>query len=123
MDFPAETKEILVVDDDPLIQHVIISALTFSGVQVRSAPSGADALESVTLHPPDLILSDINMPGMNGIELLARLKTQESTRNIPVILISGADEYEAEGLSLGTVDFIYKSFGVDDILTRVRAHL
>ena len=114
--------DILVVDDTRLIRKLITDILTLEGYRVRSADSGEIALSSVGDNPPELILLDILMPGMDGFEVLRQIKAREDCRDIPVIFLSGITEVEqrVEGLKLGAVDFISKPFQRDELLARVR---
>jgi diguanylate cyclase (GGDEF)-like protein/PAS domain S-box-containing protein len=113
---------ILVVDDTQIILKLITDILTLEGYRVRPADSGEIALASVGDSPPELILLDILMPGMDGFEVLRQLKAREDCRDIPVIFLSGITEVEqrVEGLKLGAVDFISKPFQRDELLARVR---
>jgi len=117
--------DILVVDDVHANLKLLTDILAAEGYQVRPADSGEFALAAVVASLPELILLDIRMPGMDGFEVLRRLKAKEETRDIPVILLSAASEtgQPAEGLKLGAVDFISKPFQPDELLARVRTHL
>jgi len=116
---------ILVVEDTPTSLELITYILTGEGYQVRTADSGELALASVEDKPPELILLDIIMPGMDGFEVLRRLKAQEKTHDIPVIILSALTEtaQRIEGLNLGAVDFISKPYQADELLARVRTHM
>jgi putative two-component system response regulator len=116
---------ILVVEDTPASLKLITKILAAAGYQVRPADSGELALASVEAMPPELILLDIIMPGMDGFEVLRRLKAREETCDIPVIFLSAITEVEqrVEGLTLGAVDFISKPFQPDELLARVRTHM
>ena len=121
----SEQEEILVVDDTPIVMNLLMDILSAEGFQVRSANNGKLALNLIAAKPPQLILLDINMPGMDGFEVCRRLKAQEETRKIPVIFISGLmglDE-KVKGFQLGAVDFISKPFQREELLARVRTHL
>ena len=83
---------ILVVDDEPDSLALIVGILAGEGYQVRPADSGKLALESASAAPPDLILLDIRMPGMDGLEVCRWLKAQEETREIPVMFLSASTE-------------------------------
>ena len=116
--------KILVVDD--IGTNVDILARTLgSEYQVSVAMDGESALEVINNSSPDLILLDVMMPGMDGYEVCRRLKSQEKTRYIPVIFLTGLSqmESEAKGLQLGAVDFITKPFNRDLIKARVHNHL
>jgi putative two-component system response regulator len=119
------TGTIMVVEDTQASLKLITDILTAEGYQVRPADSGELALASVEAMPPELILLDILMPGMDGFEVLRRLKAREQTCDIPVIVLSALTEVEqrVEGLNLGAVDFITKPFQSDELLARVRTHM
>jgi putative two-component system response regulator len=117
--------EILVVDDTPVIVEIVNEVLSAEGFPVRSANNGKLALDLITTKPPQLILLDIDIPGMDGYEVCLRLKSREETRNIPIIFISGllGLEEKVKGFRLGGVDFISKPFHPEELLARVRTHL
>ena len=117
--------EILVVDDEPDSLALLTSILTAEGYQVRPADSGSLALASVATSQPDLILLDMRMPDMDGLEACRQLKARKESREIPVVFVSGSVEPEArvEGLELGAVDFVTKPFNRAELLARVRTHL
>jgi putative two-component system response regulator len=116
---------ILVVEDTLASLKLITDILVAEGYQVRPADSGDLALASVEAMPPELILLDIIMPGMDGFEVLRRLKAQDETCDIPVIILSSLTEVEqrVKGLNLGAVDFISKPYQSDELLARVRTHM
>jgi DNA-binding response OmpR family regulator len=116
---------ILAVDDTTESLLLLNGILTPAGFQVRSADSGELALAAVAAQPPDLILLDVCMEGMDGFEVCRRLQAGEETRNIPIILISAfADTKDwVKGLNLGAVDYITKPFQAEELLTRVKTHL
>jgi DNA-binding response OmpR family regulator/anti-sigma regulatory factor (Ser/Thr protein kinase) len=116
---------ILAVDDDPGCLVLLTSILEPKGFEVRTAARGAQALASVEAHPPDMILLDVRMPDMDGLEVLRRLRAAPATRDIPVMFISATDDAgeRLEGLRLGAVDFIAKPIQHQELLTRLRTHL
>jgi putative two-component system response regulator len=116
---------ILIVDDEPA-NLAVLSALLGPDHTVRACKSGELALAACTRDPrPDLILLDVMMPGMDGWEVLARLKVDPETRDIPVIFVTALDEdaQEERGLELGAVDYIAKPVSPPIVQARVRAHL
>jgi serine phosphatase RsbU (regulator of sigma subunit) len=120
-----EKKTILVVDDAPSNIQVVNSILKDT-YKVRIATSGAKALELASVDPPpDLILLDIVMPGMDGYEVCTRLKNNAATRDIPVIFLTGQTETEDEtrGFEVGAVDYIHKPFSPAVVKARVNTHL
>jgi len=116
---------ILVVDDSHESLKLLTDILSTEGYQVRPADSGELALASVAASPPELILLDIRMPGMDGFEVMRRLKGRQESRDIPVIVISAATETEhrVEGLKQGAVDFVSKPFQPEELLARIQTHL
>jgi len=116
---------ILAVDDDPDSLALLAEMLTPAGYEVRPTDSGELALAAVAANPPDLILLDVRMKGVDGIEVCRRLKAREETRRIPIILISAfADGKEwLTGLQLGAADYITKPFQSEELLMRVKTQL
>ena len=126
MNFSQDSKgDILLVDDTPDNLRLLSTMLTEQQYEVRSVKSGAAALMGVQGQPPDLILLDINMPGMNGYEVCQRLKENPATSEIPVIFISALNEVfdKVKAFSVGGVDYISKPFQVEEVLVRVENQL
>ena len=120
-----EKKTVLVVDDAPSNIQVVNSILKDT-YKIRIATNGAKALELVGVDPPpDLILLDIVMPGMDGYEVCTRLKSSPVTKDIPVIFLTGQTETEDEtrGFEVGAVDYIHKPFSPAVVKARVQTHL
>jgi signal transduction histidine kinase len=119
------TRSILIVDDNPTNLEVLAETLTDSGFQVSVALDGETALEQVQYYPPELILLDIMMPGIDGFETCRRLKESPATSDIPVIFLTALSDTEnkVSGFSLGAVDYITKPFHQEEVLARVRTHL
>lgn len=120
-----ETKSnVMIVDDELLNLHVLYNSLK-QDYNVITASSGEKALEKAHEERLDIILLDIAMPGMNGFDVLTKLKESSETRNIPVIFITGmtSAKDEAKGLFLGAVDYIAKPFNIDIVQARIRTHL
>jgi CheY-like chemotaxis protein len=116
---------ILVVDDQPINVQLLKRKLEREGLRVIAAYSGLEAIDLVEREVPDLILLDVMMPDMDGIEVCQRLQAGESTRSIPVIFITArtAKESKLEGLSAGAVDYITKPIDLDETLARVQTQL
>ena len=116
---------ILIVDDLPANLQFLNSILVERGYQVRPAINGQVALKIAQKSLPDLILLDIQMPGLNGYEVCERLKDDEKTRDIPVIFISALSEVfdKVKAFSVGGVDYITKPFQAEEVLARVDTHL
>lgn len=118
-------SNILVVDDTPGNLRLLVGLLKENGYEVRPAPSGESALLAAEGIPPDLILLDIMMPGMDGYEVCQKLKASERTKDIPVIFISAINEVldKVKAFAVGGVDYITKPFQVAEVLARVKTHL
>ncbi len=117
--------EILIVDDTLPNLRLLATMLTNNGYAVREALDGPSALQSASVHLPDLILLDIRMPGMDGYEVCQRLKANEDSRSVPVIFVSALDEQtdKVQGFAVGGVDYITKPFQIKEVLARVETHL
>jgi CheY-like chemotaxis protein/class 3 adenylate cyclase len=113
---------ILVVDDVPQNVRLLEAVLTSHGYSVTSASSGPEALEKVTADTPDLVLLDIQMPGMNGYEVCRRLRADPATQFLPVVMITSSDtEVRVNALEADADDFITKPFDQQELLARVRS--
>ncbi len=113
---------VLVVDDEPRILRFVRAELESAGFGVLTASDGNSALEEVESENPDLVVLDVIMPGMDGFEVLKRLRTQ---RAVPVILLTarGNDADKVRGLDLGADDYLTKPFSPDELSARIRAVL
>jgi two-component system, NtrC family, sensor kinase len=120
-----DTTTILIVDDTPENLEVLSESLVTAGYRVAVAIDGESAVEQATFAPPDLILLDIMMPGIDGFETCLRLKSSPITQDIPVLFMTALSETESKirGFSLGAVDYISKPFQREEVLARVRVHL
>jgi CheY-like chemotaxis protein len=116
---------ILVVDDQPINVQLLKRKLEREGIQITTAFSGAEALAAVKKAKPDLILLDVMMPDMDGIEVCQRLQADEDTRGVPIIFITArtGKESKIEGLNVGAVDYITKPIDLDETLARVQTQL
>ncbi len=117
--------DILIVDDTVANLTLLIHLLKEKGHRIRPVTSGEMALKRVEKEPPDLILLDINMPGMNGFEVCRRLKEDPRFISIPVIFISALSETmdKAAAFTCGGVDYITKPFQFEEVMARVETHL
>lgn len=115
---------ILWADDNADMRHYVARLLQRS-YDVLAVPDGRAALEAARASPPDLVLSDVMMPGLDGFGLLKALRADERTRHLPVILLSAraGEESAVEGLDAGADDYLVKPFSARELLARVRAHL
>jgi signal transduction histidine kinase len=120
-----QQDSILIVDDTPANLRLLAKILVDANYLVRPARDGKSALASANSAPPDLILLDIMMPGMDGYEVCQKLKANEITANIPVIFISALDDVsdKVKAFSVGGVDYIPKPFQSEEVLARVNTHL
>lgn len=118
-------EEILIVDDKPANLRLLSQMLADRGYVVRAVKSGPRALESIRATPPNLILLDIKMPGMDGYEVCRQLKEMRESRGIPVIFISALNEIQnkVQGFNVGGVDYITKPFQYEEVIARVETHL
>ena len=116
---------ILVVDDQPANLRLLAKMLIEEGYTIRLARNGQVALSSAHSFPPDLILLDITMPGIDGYQVCTKLKANAKTNDIPVIFISALNEIldKVKAFSVGGVDYISKPFQIEEVLARVRTHL
>ncbi|NET55914.1 MAG: response regulator [Symploca sp. SIO2E6] len=119
------TANILVVDDTPNNLRLLSTLLTEQGYEVGKALNGQLAIRSAQAAPPDLILLDIKMPQMNGYEVCEKLKSNDQTKQIPIIFISALDEVldKVKAFHVGGVDYITKPFQREEVLARVANHL
>jgi len=117
--------DILIVDDTPTNLSLLTQMLAAQGYSVRAAANGQRALESARALPPDLIMLDIRMPGLDGFEVCQELKSHDQTREIPVIFISALDDIQdkVHGFKAGGVDYITKPFQLEEVLARTETHL
>ncbi len=120
-----DTGSILVVDDTLASLKLLTDILTKAGYQVRPADGGSLALASAIAKPPDLILLDINMPGMGGFELCRKLREHESLRDVPVLFISALSDMrdKLSAFDAGGQDYITKPFQAEEVLARVSTHV
>ncbi|MDZ7698117.1 MAG: two-component system response regulator [Deltaproteobacteria bacterium] len=120
-----KTATIMVVDDIPANLKLLSEMLQGQGRRVAQFPSGSMALKAAAKNPPDLILLDIMMPGMDGFEVCRRLKADENLKDIPVLFISALDgtEDKIKAFSAGGLDYVSKPFQEAEVLARVKTHL
>jgi len=116
---------ILVVDDAPANLRLLLDILSKEGYLVRPVPDGNLALNAIKAEPPELILLDIMMPGIDGYEVCEQLKANSETREIPVIFLSAKDEAidKVKAFSVGGADYITKPFQVEEVLARIENQL
>jgi serine phosphatase RsbU (regulator of sigma subunit) len=118
-------SNILVVDDNLTNSRLLSVMLSTLGCQIRTAATGEMALESIERLLPDVILLDVNMPGISGYQVCQRLKAEEKTRDIPILFISTLDQVmdKLKAFSVGGIDYISKPFQIVEVQARVKTHL
>ena len=120
MDTTMDRSRVLVVDDEPQITRVLRTVLTSQGYQVQTAAEGQSALNAFTEFRPELVITDLFMPHMDGLELCRRIR---AVSNVPIIVLSvkGEERSKVEALDSGADDYVTKPFGIDELLARIRA--
>ncbi|MBN3922586.1 response regulator [Nostoc sp. NMS4] len=121
----SNTGFILIVDDNPTNLSLLCEALNSEGFRFRVAVDGESAIAQAERNQPELILLDVQMPGIDGFETCRRLKANPVTQNIPIIFTTALADTESKtkGFSLGAVDYIPKPFAQEEVIARVRVHL
>src|SRR5882672_2894286 len=122
---PYAGAKILLVEDDPHAVGILEPILISKGFSVAVARDGVEGLEKVKIHSPDILLLDVNMPRMDGIELCRQLKNDESVRLIPVIMLTAQSDLEKklEALEAGADDFVNKPYNTIELVTRIKSLL
>src|SRR5271169_3446778 len=117
-----EHRRILVVDDESQITRVLRTSLSSQGYDIRVANDGETALEIMKDWTPDLVITDLSMPNMDGLQLCRRLRP---STQIPIIVLSvrGEERTKVQALDAGADDYVTKPFGIEELLARVRANL
>lgn len=117
-----ERPRILVVDDEPQLTRVLRTGLKSRGYDVRAAADGLSGFETFMDWKPDLVITDLAMPEMDGLELCRRVR---AVSPVPIIVLSakGEEKTKVEALDMGADDYVTKPFGIDELLARVRASL
>jgi CheY-like chemotaxis protein len=111
---------VLLVDDEPDFLAVIRARLSKAGYDVMCANHGRDAMDKLRIKSPDVIVSDVIMPVMDGIDLYQELKSSSETRRIPVIMMSVKDRLGESFRAVGADDFLAKPFEVDDLVKKIQ---
>ncbi|MDD3766707.1 MAG: response regulator transcription factor [Eubacteriales bacterium] len=113
------------VEDDRAIRELVVYTLTNSGYAAEGFENGKSFYKALQKTKPQLVLLDIMLPGIDGIEILKRLRTDVSTKNIPVIMVTakGSEYDKVLGLDIGADDYISKPFGMMELVSRIRAVL
>ena len=122
MKTPSQDVQVLIVDDNPMIRELVCQGME-AHCDVISSSDGADALLKSVDNPPDLIVSDFRMPGLDGRQLYEKLRSRESTRNIPFVFVASRGDIEEKlrpAVGGGVEDFIPKPFFVADLVRQVK---
>jgi len=122
MSNPDGKQNILVVDDEPQITRVLKTTLSSQGYGIRTASDGEEALQAMSEWPPDLIVTDLRMPHMDGLELCREVR---KTSQVPIIVLSvkGEDSIKVQALDAGADDYVTKPFSMTELTARIRAAL
>ncbi len=117
-----DAASILIVDDEPEIRRAVLGGLRAQGYEVRAAGDGAEALHLATLAAPDLVILDLMMPGMDGLEVCRRLRAWS---DVPILVLSARaqERQKVQALDEGADDYLTKPFGMDELTARIRAAL
>jgi putative two-component system response regulator len=120
---PEQRGRVLIVDDEPANRSLLVRILTKDGYETDTAANGKEALLALERSKPDLMLLDIEMPGINGFELCTQIKQRPDTRLLPIVLVTGLGdrEHRIRGIRAGCDDFIAKPFDSDELQARVRS--
>jgi len=116
---------VLVVDDTLANIGIVINMLADEGLEVQIATGGEKALELIAIYPPDLVLLDVRMPGIDGFETYRRLRAMEGREDLPVIFVTakGDVEMESKGAAMGGIDYVTKPIQREVLLALVRSRL
>ena len=114
------SSTILVVDDEPQIRRVMRTALSSHGYAIVEAPNGEEALKKLSAERLDLVILDMNMPGMDGVEACRGIRTLSK---VPIIMLTvrAAEKDKVRALDAGADDYVVKPFGIEELLARIRA--
>lgn len=114
---------VVLADDDPNIIGVVARYLQFQGYDVTTASNGAEAVEEVVADPPDLLLIDIMMPEVDGLEATRRIRAMPAFQNLPILIFSALSEKHEEVATAGADGLITKPYNLADLVTRIRTTL
>lgn len=118
-------KTILVIEDDPAIEELVVHYLRSDGYAVRTARDGAEGLELAGRLDPSLVILDVMLPGMDGLEVCKSLRRRDKTANVPILMLTakGEETDRIVGLELGADDYVTKPFSPKELMARVKALL
>jgi two-component system, OmpR family, response regulator len=112
-------KHILIVEDHPSLTEIFSKILNLCGVGVSQAESGKAALQKVEAEPPDIILLDLGLPDMNGLDVALRVRRNKKAKSVPIIAVSATSDPRENCLRVGCNDFIVKPFAASELLARM----
>ena len=119
-------KKIVIAEDDKFISEMYIAKLSAEGFDVEYAQDGQEAIEKICEIQPDIVLLDILMPKLNGIEVLKRIRADKKVKNTPVIVLTNANEKDhiSKAMEMGANDYLIKaSFTPDEIVSKIKENL
>jgi putative two-component system response regulator len=122
---PQRSRSVLIVDDDPQVLRLLAAVMERGGLEPRPITSGRLAIEAAVIDPPDIVLLDVSMPGMSGVDVCRWFKQDDQLKNIPIIFLSGLGETndKVQALRAGGVDYVTKPFQEEEVLARINTHL
>ena len=122
---PNEPQHVLILEDDPSVQTLMRKQLTAHGFKVTIATDGLDGLMKLETMKPDILLCDVMMPNLDGIEFVKAIKANTATQKIPVIFLTAKTDPRSmiEGINVGARFYVTKPFQIDDLLAKVRRAL
>ncbi|PIR96757.1 MAG: response regulator [Candidatus Doudnabacteria bacterium CG10_big_fil_rev_8_21_14_0_10_41_10] len=122
----SEKAKILVVEDEEILLAALEEELNQGGYETQGAADGSEGLEKIKSFKPDLVLLDLVMPKMDGMQVLKKMKEDSETKNVPVVILTNLSDYEriSEALSLGAKDYLVKAnYSLADLLDKVKTVL
>jgi DNA-binding response OmpR family regulator len=117
--------DVLIVDDSLSVRTALSSLLVEEGFQVRTAKDGVEAIEAIDARRPAIVLADLEMPRMNGLELTAHIRANAATRDLPVIMVTSrtAEKHRKQAAAAGVDDYVTKPYRENDLVLRLRTML
>ncbi len=117
---PDKKIDVLIVDDEKELAETIAERLELRGIKAQTASDGDSALSLIKSFPPSVVVLDLMMPGMSGLEILARINSLKL--DVPVILLTGygSKEHTVEGMNLGVFDFVMKPCNLDELISKIQ---